>query len=44
VRAREEAIAGSMAKAGVTAHTINTAQDLGDALVEMVRQSKRRRA
>jgi hypothetical protein len=32
-----------MAKAGVTAHRIDTTEDLGDALVDMVRQSKRRR-
>jgi uncharacterized protein (DUF58 family) len=43
VQAREDAIAASMAKAGVTAHTISTGQDLSEALVEMVRQSKRRR-
>jgi uncharacterized protein (DUF58 family) len=43
VRAREEAVAASMKRAGVTAHIISTDQDLGDALVAMVRQSKRRR-
>ena len=44
VRAREEAVAASMTKAGVTAHVISTGQDLGEALVEMVLRSKRRRA
>jgi uncharacterized protein (DUF58 family) len=43
VRAREEAIAASMTKAGVTAHVISTDQDLGEALLEMVRRSNRRR-
>jgi uncharacterized protein (DUF58 family) len=44
VRAREEAIATSMMRAGVTSHIIRTDQDLGDALVGMVLSSKRRRA
>jgi uncharacterized protein (DUF58 family) len=43
VAAREEAIAASMKRAGVTSHTIGTDEDLGDALVEMVRRSRRGR-
>jgi uncharacterized protein (DUF58 family) len=43
VDARERAVASSMRRAGVTAHRISTDQDLALALVEMVRQSKRRR-
>jgi uncharacterized protein (DUF58 family) len=44
VAARELAVDASMRRAGVTAHRIGTDQDLGEALVDMVRQSKRRRA
>jgi uncharacterized protein (DUF58 family) len=43
VDAREVAVAASMRRAGVTAHRISTDQDLTDALVDMVRQTKRRR-
>jgi uncharacterized protein (DUF58 family) len=39
---REDAIAASMKRAGVTSHVVGTDQDLGEALVEMVRRSKRR--
>jgi uncharacterized protein (DUF58 family) len=44
VEAREEAVEGSMRRAGVTSHLIGTDQDLAAALVDMVRRSKRRRA
>jgi uncharacterized protein (DUF58 family) len=44
VQAREFALAAAMRRAGVTAHRLGTDQDVGDALVEMVRQAKRRRA
>ena len=44
VEAREYALASSMRRAGVTAHRIGTDEDLTEALVDMVRQSKRRRA
>jgi uncharacterized protein (DUF58 family) len=44
VAAREGAIAASMRRAGVTEHRVSTDQDLVQALVDMVRQSKRRRA
>jgi hypothetical protein len=44
VDAREFALASSMRRAGVTAHRIRTDQDLAEALVDMVRQSKRRRS
>ncbi|HEX8626602.1 MAG TPA: DUF58 domain-containing protein [Catenuloplanes sp.] len=44
VEAREVAVAASMRRAGVTSHRISTDQDLGQALVDMVRRSKRRRA
>ena len=44
VDAREVAVAASMRRAGVTAHRISTDQDLVEALVDMVRRSKRRRA
>jgi uncharacterized protein (DUF58 family) len=44
VEAREEAVEGSMRRAGVTSHRIGTDQDLAAALVDMVRRSKRRRA
>jgi uncharacterized protein (DUF58 family) len=43
VDARELAVASSMRRAGVTAHRISTDQDLAQALVDMVRRSKRRR-
>jgi uncharacterized protein (DUF58 family) len=43
VDARERAVAASMRRAGVTSHVIDTGQDLTRALVDMVRQSKRRR-
>jgi uncharacterized protein (DUF58 family) len=44
VQAREFAVTSAMRRAGVTPHRISTDQDVGDALVEMVRRSKRRRA
>jgi hypothetical protein len=44
VDAREEAVTASMRRAGVTTHRISTDDDLAEALVGMVRQSKRRRA
>jgi len=43
VDAREAALAASMQRAGVTSHRISTDQDLVRTLVDMVRQSKRRR-
>jgi len=43
VDAREEAVAAAMRQAGVTAHRIGTDADLVEALVDMVRRSKRRR-
>jgi len=43
-RARELAVASSMRSAGVVAHRVGTDQDLVAALVDMVRQSKRRRS
>jgi uncharacterized protein (DUF58 family) len=44
VEAREYAVTSSMRRAGVVSHRIGTDQDLVEALVEMVRTSKRRRA
>jgi uncharacterized protein (DUF58 family) len=44
VQARERAVASSMRRAGVMSHRIGTDQDLVEALVDMVRQAKRRRA
>jgi len=44
VDAREDAVATSMARAHVSAHRISTEQDVTATLVDMVRQSKRRRA
>jgi uncharacterized protein (DUF58 family) len=44
VEAREFAVASAMRRAGVVAHRIGTDQDLAEALVDMVRRSKRRRA
>jgi uncharacterized protein (DUF58 family) len=44
VDAREAAIASAMRRAGVAAHRIGTDDDLVEALVDMVRQAKRRRA
>jgi hypothetical protein len=44
VEAREDAVEGSMRRAGVTSHRIGTDEDLAAALVDMVRRSKRRRA
>jgi uncharacterized protein (DUF58 family) len=44
VAAREFAVVSAMRRAGVTAHRLGTDQDVGDALVEMVRRAKRRRA
>jgi uncharacterized protein (DUF58 family) len=41
---REFAVASSMRRAGVMSHRIGTDHDLAQALVEMVRRSKRRRA
>jgi uncharacterized protein (DUF58 family) len=43
VDAREFAVAGAMRRAGVAAHRIGTDQDLAEALIDMVRRSKRRR-
>ena len=43
VDAREQAVTSRMRRAGVTSHRISTDQDLVQALVEMVRHSKRRR-
>jgi uncharacterized protein (DUF58 family) len=43
VDAREQAVTASMRRAGVTTHRISTDDDLAEALVDMVRQSKRRR-
>jgi uncharacterized protein (DUF58 family) len=43
VDARELAVTTSMRRAGVTSHRISTDQDLVQALVDMVRHSKRRR-
>jgi uncharacterized protein (DUF58 family) len=44
VDARELALDSSMRRAGVDSHDISTDQDLTQALVEMVRRSKRRRS
>jgi uncharacterized protein (DUF58 family) len=44
VAQRERSIAEAMARAGVTAHRIDTNEDLGEALVDMVRRSRVRRA
>jgi uncharacterized protein (DUF58 family) len=44
VDARELAVATSMRRARVASHRIGTDQDLAAALIDMVRQSKRRRA
>jgi uncharacterized protein (DUF58 family) len=44
VDAREDAVATSMARAHVSAHRIDTEQDVVATLVDMVRRSKRRRA
>jgi len=44
VDAREFAVTSSMRRAGVTSHRISTDQDLVEALVDMVRRSKRRRS
>jgi uncharacterized protein (DUF58 family) len=44
VDARERALAGSMRRAGVVTHRIGTGDDLAQALVDMVLQSRRRRA
>jgi uncharacterized protein (DUF58 family) len=44
VDARELAVEASMKRAGVTSHVIGTDRDLAEALVDMVRRSKRRRA
>jgi uncharacterized protein (DUF58 family) len=43
VEAREFAVTSAMRRAGVTAHRIGTDEDLVEALVDMVRRSKRRR-
>jgi uncharacterized protein (DUF58 family) len=40
---RELAVASSMRRAGVVSHRIGTDEDLAEALVDMVRRSKRRR-
>jgi uncharacterized protein (DUF58 family) len=44
VDGRELAVASAMRRAGVVSHRIGTDQDLAQALVDMVRQSGRRRA
>jgi hypothetical protein len=44
VEARELAVTSVMRRAGVTAHRVGTDEDLVEALVDMVRRSKRRRA
>jgi uncharacterized protein (DUF58 family) len=44
VDARESAVNAAMRRSGVTAHRISTDDDLVEALVAMVRRSKRRRA
>ncbi len=44
VDAREIAVDSAMRRAGVTSHRISTNQDLTRTLIDMVRQSKRRRA
>ena len=44
VDAREDAVATSMARAHVSAHRIDTEQDVVATLVDMVRRSKRRKA
>jgi len=43
VEAREAAVTAAMRRAGVTAHRIGTDEDLVEALLDMVRRSKRRR-
>jgi uncharacterized protein (DUF58 family) len=43
-RARELAVADAMRRAGVVAHRVGTDQDLAEALIDMARRSKRRRA
>jgi uncharacterized protein (DUF58 family) len=43
VQAREEALATAMHRAGVAAHRVTTDQDLAQALINMVRRSRRRR-
>ena len=43
IDAREGALADAMRQAGVTAHRVRTDQDLGRALIDMVRRSRRRR-
>jgi len=43
VQAREVAVAGSMRRAGATAHRIGTDDDLAGSLIDMVRRSKRGR-
>jgi uncharacterized protein (DUF58 family) len=44
VEARELAVESAMRRAGVTPHRIGTDQDLAEALIDMARRSKRRRA
>jgi uncharacterized protein (DUF58 family) len=44
VDAREEAVTAALRRAGVTSHRLSTDDDLTEALVAMVRRSKRRRA
>lgn len=44
VAGREAAVTGAMRGAGVVAHRIGTDEDLVEALIEMARRSKRRRA
>jgi uncharacterized protein (DUF58 family) len=43
VVAREEALAGSMRRAGAMSHRIGTDQDLAQSLIEMAQRTKRRR-
>jgi len=44
VDAREFAVTAAIRRAGVTEHRIGTDQDLAEALIDMVRRSKRRRS
>jgi uncharacterized protein (DUF58 family) len=44
VSEREAALAAAMHRAGAVAHQVDTGEDLTEALIDMVRRSKRRRA
>jgi uncharacterized protein (DUF58 family) len=44
VDAREAALEAALGRAGVTSHRLSTDRDVVEALVEMVRRSKRRRS